>query len=119
MNYNVDEAPRYRKKKTKKTPKKANHKHEWEPVILDYWNKNIQFLPEKGFVGGDDSCRGRRCIICGKLAFGFPEGFEEKPTPSTWWSYRNKHLTMDYPNLPRVRVKDIWANDIKEEKKDE
>lgn len=43
-----------KKKKTKAKVKKADHKHEWEQAIIKYDNWNWL-------------CKGRRCIICGKL----------------------------------------------------
>lgn len=95
----------YKKKSEGIKVKKSNHKHEWEPVILTYFNKWKDFSHENGFIGGIDSCRGRRCTYCGKLKCGFPEGFEEEPF--TFYS-SNQDYRIKYPNLPSVPVEDIW-----------
>lgn len=68
MKFIDDEVARHRKK-----AKKANHKHEFEPVILKYFNKQLTFSKTNGFVGGIDYNRGSRCKICGLLRHGFPD----------------------------------------------
>lgn len=110
MEYYEYDAPKYRKKSKKKTPKKANHKHEWEPVILEYYNKNRDFDRERGFVGGRDFCRGSRCVICQKLALGFPDGVDF--TPDDWPKlrfYPLKNLVAAHPEIEHIWVDDPYS----------
>lgn len=101
----VDPTP-YRKASKKSPPKKANHKHTYEPVVLSYFNKTKNFSHEQGFTGGMDTCGGRRCTICGHLELGFPSDFEPAPHRSFYWERNDLKIT--YPDLPVVPVPDIW-----------
>lgn len=111
-----DEQVPYRKKKQKPRRPKSNHKHEYEPVILEYYNKHLSFNRERGFIGGPDCCGGRRCSICGRLELGFPEGTPEYETWKTNHGIRVEkfNLYAKYPNIARVKIQDIWAKDLKE-----
>lgn len=103
----VQDAPQiapYRKKVKKKTPKKADHKHEYEAIVLSYINPNRFFTKERGFFSGHDSCPGRRCTICGRLELGFPKGVF--PEHKFWMT--GQDLIIKYPGLPVVEVNDIF-----------
>lgn len=98
------DVPKYRKKAVKKTPKKADHKHLYEPVIVKYLNIYRHYDPSRGFVPGMDICSGSRCSVCGKVEYGFPKSFE--PNPRNW--PRGEEAVTLYPNLPIVEVRDIF-----------
>lgn len=111
MNIDNDTIP-YRKRSKKTPPKKADHKHEYEPVILEYWNDHLNFDREKGWVGGYDMERGSRCRICGKLALGFPRSSEENAMFSgrfgMSFSRRDVLSGEEFRHLDVCNVKDIW-----------
>lgn len=98
-----DEVPKYRKKAVKKTPKKARHKHQYEPVVIKYLNIYKSFEKERGFIPGIDFCCGSKCSVCGRVEYGFPKAFE--PNPRNW--PRGDDVIVTYPGLPIVEVKDI------------
>lgn len=116
-----EEIPRYRKKAAKKTPKKANHKHEYEPVILSYINDNAIFDTAQGFIAQRDYVAGSRCTVCGKLAYGFPTGPAVSVASIICFPWVNgtvkKHIVLldEFKHLPIVNVNDIWR--LKEETK--
>ena len=125
-----DQIPKYRKKAVKKTPKKANHKHAYEPVIFRYINQQSHFYADRGFVADYDYAAGSRCTICGRLDHGFPEesGMGKVPAvcsrvtiPVPWdtnASPRKRNiLKPEYSHLPLVIVEDYWK--LKEVKSDE
>ena len=64
----------YRKKAKKNTPKKYDHKHQFEPCVVEFMGKRLDkghgFIPHKKTHIRD------YCIICGKLQ---PEDW------SRWW----------------------------------
>ena len=105
-----DVAP-YRKKSKKSVPKKSNHKHIYEPVILEYWNPQFKF-DHRGFVGGVDKYPGSRCNVCGKLATGFPKGSveEEKMTAhyGVAFSRRDVLNSPEFTYLDVCNVNNIW-----------
>lgn len=115
------EIPRYRKKAAKRTPKKADHKHDYEPVILSYLNPYGEFSRERGFVSHTDYCAGRRCKICGRLDYGFDNGRNVSVANRItipWIDGTERHryvIKEEYRHLPVVKVKDYWHLD-KEEK---
>lgn len=115
-----EEIPKYRKKAAKKTPKKADHKHEYEPVILSYIDRNAFFSRERGFVAARQWCAGQRCTICGRLEHGFPDGSHpqvsarmELPVPDGT-TRRTIVRKPDFAHLTEVRVKSYF--DLEEEK---
>lgn len=101
----VDPTP-HKKASRKTPPKKANHQHMWRPIILEYWNDSYSFSKEKGFEGGYDQCGGRECVLCKKRRCGFPTGFDADRFRTFFPSKAG--LTVRYPMLEVVRVKDIW-----------
>lgn len=116
------EIPKYRKKAPKKTPKKADHKHEYERVILSYINQSGAFDPFRGFVPRRDYSAGSRCIHCGRLTVGFPDGkavavAARVPTDGTQFSGKKIIvLKPEYRDLPVVKVKSIFDLELEEEK---
>lgn len=103
------ERDRHRKKASKKTPKKANHKHTWEDVIL---RENIT-LP---FGLGCDSVSyhaGKRCTICGKLSFGFESGepvqvSENHRMQTPAGVFNMPEVLPEFRSLPMYEVKSIF-----------
>lgn len=115
-----EEIPRHRKKAAKKTPKKADHKHEYEPVVLSYINRNAFFSGERGFVPARDWAAGRRCILCGRLEHGFPDGSHPQVSARVdipWANGTTKRTIIrkvEFAGLPEIRVKDYFK--LEEEK---
>lgn len=69
-----DEVVRYKKKSTKRPPKKANHKHIFEPCVFE--TKGIKFDIAHGIVDGPSEYRmGSYCKICGRVG----------PEDRKWW----------------------------------
>lgn len=97
--------PKYKKKSKKKTPTKLNHKHEWEDVILKFYNQYNSLSKEKGFEGGYKYCQGKRCKICGCL----------RASPINFTDYINSSFEGN-PDLPVYTVKNIFGNNLEEEK---
>lgn len=114
-----DDAPKYRKKTKKNTPKKADHAHEYESVILSYINKYDTFSPERGFVTGRSYAAGRRCTICGQLTYGFAgEGVVDVAGRYEYTDVFGRHhskriILPKFSHLPVVEVKNYW--NLKEE----
>lgn len=98
----------YRKKAKKRKPKKANHKHEFEPVILKYYNKQLTFSRANGFVGGIDYNRGSRCKVCGLLRHGFPGQDTRFLCYPILHLSTGRELLEEYPDLPVVEINDYW-----------
>lgn len=62
----IPETPKYRKKKAKKTPKKADHKHQYQNVIIEYtYPRNY---PVSRLAGKPAYALESYCKICGKLS---------------------------------------------------
>lgn len=103
------EVPKYKKKAKKKPSKKADHKHDWEPVLIRWTNKNAVYSRERGFTSGVEHRSGSRCKICGKLSAGFSKAFDLEPLP--WkdksWIFRQDLRPM-YPDLPIVEADDYY-----------
>lgn len=59
------EIPKYRKKSTKKPPKKANHKHKWASCV--YQTDSVSYSKEKGFYKTPELTVGTYCSVCGKI----------------------------------------------------
>jgi len=98
-NYDDELIPRHRKK-SKKTVKKSNHKHEYVPCLV-MWDKHLS--------------SGTRCYICGKI--GGMKFFESEPCPDRPHVHRMlsqkeiyekyKHLECyDYKTWEKVEITD-------------
>lgn len=82
MNF-TDDIPKYRKKSQKKPPAKADHKHTYEPCIIeipeDWWNKpherhgKIEWRP---YIYS-------YCPVCGKVG-------NSNPNWERWWTYEER-----------------------------
>lgn len=105
-----EEVMPYKKRSKKKPPKKANHAHEWESVILSYWNKYYKFNKETGFIGGIDECAGKQCKICGKLEIGFPKGSVEEQAlfTGTYLMSDTIYTNKKFADVKRVKVNDMF-----------
>ena len=53
---------RYRKKRKKKQPKKADHKHEYVDCVFDFNPETIRYI-----IGNKESSIGSYCPTCGKI----------------------------------------------------
>lgn len=69
-----DDEVKYKKKSNKRPPKKADHKHIFEPCVFQ--SKGIKFDKAHGIVDGPDEYKmGSYCKICGKVG----------PGDRKWW----------------------------------
>lgn len=103
-----DEMP-YKKGSKRKPPKKADHKHEYESVLFEWWNPDKKLDSEKGFVGDWDYSLGRRCKICGRLQRGKVPSFY---IPGSRAYQLIQDVRTVYSNLPIVRIKDLYSREI-------
>lgn len=117
--FELGESPRRRKKAKEKTPKKANHRHSYEPVILSYIQSESKFVRLAGqmqWIGARRYFAGKRCTICGKLDYGFPGGSSAEPAdreifytdintghPCVFYEKNYK-----YNNLPVIRLQSLY-----------
>lgn len=62
----IPETPKYGKKKVKKTPKKADHKHQYQNVIIEYTYPRNYPVPR--LAGKPAYALESYCKICGKLS---------------------------------------------------
>jgi len=99
----LDEMP-YRKKAVKKTPRKIDHKHDWEDVMV-YNPNGIHYLR---FTGRDLHYRiAKRCVICGQILPGGPQ-YEKK---GNWYHPINPYEKPIYNLRDRY---DVYLVDSKE-----
>lgn len=58
---------KYRKKSRRKSPKKANHKHEFQPCVFEY--EGVEFNSIHGIIPTSEHqfSMGGYCRICGKI----------------------------------------------------
>lgn len=106
-NYLEDEVMRHRKKSKKKPPKKANHKHEYEPVILEYENRHGKLSTEKGFEPAIDYSLGKRCKICGD--WKLTHFWDSIPLDNgCHLMVSGKDIITKNPDLPIVYVERLW-----------
>lgn len=107
------EVPRHRKKSARKPPKKADHAHEYEPVILSYIEPCGALSPERGFVPLRTYHAGSRCIHCGRLIRTFPDGespYVVRRCSAPWPNGEVKkwhELLQDFRHLEVVKVRDL------------
>lgn len=60
-----DELTPHRKKSKRKTPTKADHKHNFEPCVFEY--NGVMLDKAHGFIPKPDVKIGEYCTICGKI----------------------------------------------------
>ena len=66
----ADEVPRYRGKRRVVTPKKHNHKHDFQPCLFnELFHK--KFTASHGFVADSQLAFGEYCVTCGKIAHSY------------------------------------------------
>lgn len=65
MNEIIDEVPRYRKRSQKKPPKKSDHKHVFEPCVVEY--PQDWYVKEHLRSGEKKAAISSYCPICGKI----------------------------------------------------
>ena len=63
----IEEIPKYKKKSKAKTPKKADHRHIFEPCVIEYICPYAEFTKEQGFKPGYKAKIDGYCPICGKI----------------------------------------------------
>lgn len=69
----------YKKKRRKSTPKKANHKHDYQNIVIDFtYPKNY---PVPRFAGKPGQAFESYCTICGKLGAPQKDEIAEKLFP--------------------------------------
>ena len=61
-----NEIPKYKKKSKKRTPKKHNHAHDWQPCVYEY-QERVYWAPNSGPQLREEL--GLYCSICGKTNF--------------------------------------------------
>lgn len=74
--FGYDDIPRHKKKSKRKPPKKANHKHEFSPCVLEF--EIPRFDKQHGQVMVKDARIDGYCPICGKI--DRPQDWER------WWT---------------------------------
>lgn len=94
--YSANEVMRYRKKSARKTPAKSNHKHSFQPCVIE--TRGVKFSHDRGFYEGEGIAISSYCPICGKLGsrrlsilFGDYTAEERKqlnPVSRTWPTFR-------------------------------
>lgn len=65
----------YKKKATKKPPKKSDHKHIFEPCVLEYNGERLD--RGRGFVPERKTKMDSYCVVCGKRGV---------PDYKRWWN---------------------------------
>ena len=81
-----DKEMKHRKKSQKRTPKKHNHKHDFQDCIFE-WDNPQGKLTEKGFILKHEMLGGTYCTICRKVG----------SIESEWWS-TSKKMSFDWYN---------------------
>lgn len=113
-----DETVRYKKKAKKKTPKKADHKHEFVTCVYGY-NKRV-FSKERGFENVPDLSIRTYCPVCGKVGTSFDYENERYVLDNTvrkpsyicpdfdWTDEAKREFNPKTRTLPYFWIKDKW-----------
>lgn len=86
--YAENDVARYKKKSARKVPAKSNHKHSFQPCILDSYG--VEYSREIGFYQVPELSVGTYCSICGKLHNRWFGGYTDEerkqlnPASRTW-----------------------------------
>lgn len=116
MDY-IEEVPKYKKKSKAKSPKKADHKHIFEPCILEYNFPYGKLEEGKGFQPISQTRIDGYCPICGKVG---PIDMErwwktDKPLNSRNFGFQTepteealRELNPETRTLPTFDVGDDW-----------
>ena len=120
----ADDVPRYRKKKNKNTPTKADHKHEFIDCVFEY--DSIRLDKAHGWVPDPKFAIGSYCPVCGRIGTMHNEGWwddgEKLPSGAlragNWSAKAQKEFDPETRTLPFFRVEDIFRQKfIKQEGK--
>ena len=78
-----DDTPRYRKRSHKKTPHKADHKHEFVNCVYGF--PELRLDEAHGFVNdGTRLSIGTYCPVCGKIGAHFDPAWREPDEVPKW-----------------------------------
>lgn len=118
-----EESVRHKKRSKAKPPKKADHKHLFEPCVLEY--KSRRFDKAHGMVCDEPDARiDSYCPVCGKIGGLLDE--------SRWWKWERFHsywkherteeavreLSPETRTLPTFFIEDGWFAKYVELKED-
>lgn len=116
---------RYRKKRKKKQPKKADHKHEYVDCVFDFNPETIRYI-----IGNKESSIGSYCPTCGKIGDVGPrdglggrwkKDFSEDPSfvAPGWTEDAYREFDPETRTLPSFVLNDFFQKyvEIKEERK--
>ncbi len=106
----MDEFPRYRKKSTKRPPKKSDHKHEYTYGVFHYHIKTPFGFNEEFKIG-------TFCPVCGKIGGRGDlekDGWLENTAQSPWlcmeWSDQaKKEFVASTRTLPYFEISDFFT----------
>ena len=112
MNFEDENLTPYKKKSKSKPPKKAKHKHDFNPCVFEY--DGIRFDQAHGFVPNHQTSIGCYCAICGKIGGDIPDGYIQlvQTKDGSWYSEHTeagkKELDEYTRTLPTFRIDDIF-----------
>lgn len=84
----------YKKKSSRRPPKKSDHKHRFSPCVFEY--DGIRFDRTRGFIPSPTASLGSVCSVCGKISHTYPEG------------YSKKEFDFETRTLPTFKLDDYW-----------
>ena len=102
----------YRKKSQKKAPSKANHKHHFEPCIIEYMGERLE--RGRGFIPDAKTAIKSYCPVCGKLSseLDYSIWYKKEIVKRCWYNQPTERLLQELdPNtrtLPTFWVDDYW-----------
>lgn len=108
----IEDVPRYRKRSYKKTPAKANHKHEFVNCVFEIASE--RFDDVHGFVPELRLSIGTYCRLCGKIGTTFDSawrvdsGLYSYGVFGVWSEKAKEELNESTRTLPTFRVDDIF-----------
>ena len=117
-----DDLPRYRKKAKKKTPAKADHKHEFVNCVYEIDTERLD--PSHGFVTDTRFSIGTYCRVCGKIGTHFDRSWRDSDPVPSWcrmfcekWSARAEaEFNEATRTLPLFRIHDLFKQKYVERK---
>ena len=111
----MDEFVPRRKKSSAKPPKKAKHKHDYQPCIYEY--DGVKLDEARGFIPELDMQFGTYCTICGKRDWMLGDKdrwFQLEWGPRRGWcrsvytEEAKRELNPETRTLPTFRLLDYW-----------
>lgn len=108
-----EETPKYKKKSRRRTTRKANHKHNFQPCVFEY--DGIELDKAHGFVKKPDVMGGWYCPTCGKI--GMADNFKWYEDRLGWALLHTGHhteeakreLSPETRTLPTFYLKEGWS----------